>query len=717
MCTSWRTFHRSRGAGGCRLSSAKREKHRPAGNPANIAPVKTRARILAALLLAVPPLHLVAAQVDTAGTERIIVKWRASTDAPAVRQQRTRELAQRLGNPFTRGHNLGGNLSVLQLATRQRGLQLQQTLATLRADPSVELAQVDERLRATYLPSDPLFAFRTSYRGTLLDYQWYLKDAQPAAIRAETAWDITHAGDSPGTSPVVIAVLDTGIRPDHPDFDGKLLPGFDFISTAQISNDLDGWDPDPTDTGDFITAQDLQTEAFKGCGGGDDADQPTTSSWHGTRVAGLIGARTDNGIGSAGAAFNVRIVPVRVLGKCGGYLSDVLAGMYWAAGFYDEGSGHPIPAPILADPGALRGHRNMHPAQVINMSLGAPGACSEMYQTAVRDITAIGVLIVAAAGNDGGGVDKPANCQGVLAVAGLRHSGTKVGYSNLGGEVGIAAPAGNCLLVASPQDPNPPCVYALTTLTDSGLLEPNADTYSTPFLKPSFGTSFSAPLASATAGLMKAVNPALTPAQLILRIKASARAFPTTSDTTPLPPACVSPLLSSSQGAECICNTEVCGAGMLDAAGAVQLALRPAANARVKYSAGKVELDGSSSAAAVAEGRTIVSHAWTVQSVSDGASTPAITNSDQLVASIRPPRQGRVTLLLTVTDSAGDTDTTSVSVAGTGGGGGGGSTDAAWLALLLLLVARRAFPFPPLLLGFQHGSTAGLHPRAGRRHH
>jgi serine protease len=664
--------------------------------------VNQRAYFLAALLLAVMPQQLPAAAADSAGAERIIVKWRSSQEAPQVRQQRMRVLAQRLGNPFERGRNLGGDLSVLQLATRQGGRQLEQTLATLRADPTVELAEVDERMRVlAYTPSDPLFSFRLNYRGNSWDQQWYLKGTQPAAIRADVAWDITHGGGSAATSPVVIAVLDTGIRPDHPDLAGKLLPGFDFISTAEVANDPDGWDPDPTDTGDALTAQELQDTAFQGCGGGDNDDQPTNSSWHGTRVAGLIGASTDNGIGMAGAAFNVRIVPVRVLGKCGGFLSDVLAGMYWAAGFFDEDSGHPIPAPVLADPGALRGHPNLHPAQVINMSLGAQGACSEMYKVAVRDITAAGVLIVAAAGNDGGGVDKPANCSGVLAVAGLRHAGTKVGYSNLGSEVGIAAPAGNCFLVATAQDPNPPCVFALTTLTNLGTQEPTTDDYSTPLVRPSSGTSYSAPLAAATAGLMRSVNPALTPAMLITRIKASARAFPATSDTTPQPPACVSPLLASDQGTECICNTSVCGAGMLDAGAAVQQALRPAARARITRSGRMVTLDGSASAAALLDDRTLVSHAWTVESVSGGAESPTITDPDQAVASVPAPRQGRVTLRLTVTDNHGDSDTASVSLAGTGDSGGGGAADAPLLALILLLSAlgharRRARTHPQL---------------------
>jgi serine protease len=242
-------------------------------------------------------------------------------------------------------------------------------------------------------------------------------------------------------------------------------------------------------------------------------------------------------------------------------------------------------------------------------------------------------------------------------------------------------------------------VYALNTLTNLGTQQAAADDYSTPLVKPSYGTSFSAPLVAATAGLMKAVNPALTPAMLITRLQASARPFPVASDTTPQPPACVSPLLASQQGTECICNTTVCGAGMLDAARAVQQALRPVARARIKRTGNTVELDGSASAAAVIDGRTLVSHAWTVESVSGGAASPLITNADQPVASVPTFGPGRVTLLLTVTDSNGDSDTTSVSVAGVRGGGG--NFDAPWLALLLLLLgaqhARRRALFNPQL--------------------
>lgn len=512
--------------------------------------------MICALLWALAAVAAAADARDPA-TTRIIVKWRDTAATPAhVTPARLRAVSERSGRRLARGWNLGGSLSVVQLPEPLSGRDLDTALAQLRADPEIELAVADERVRAhAYAPNDPLYPSE----------QWYMQDFWPAAIRANEAWEITRGGSSPADSTVVVAVLDSGIRPDHPDLAGKLLPGWDFVSTAEVGNDGDGWDPDPTDPGDYITADDLKNPDFADnqCGGGPNFDQPLESSWHGTRVAGLIAAASDNGVGITGAGFHVKVLPVRVLGKCGGYISDVIAGMYWAAGLSP-------PPPVLQSP---LPPRNTRPARIINMSLGTDRPCtdeaSEMYRVAVRQVTASGALIVASAGNSGAAVGTPASCDGVLAVAGIRHVGTKVGYSNLGPQVSISAPAGNCINV----DDNDPCLYALNTLTNLGTTDPEAEGYSSRLVQPTIGTSFAAPLVAGTAALMLTVNPDLSPRQVIDLVRSSARPFPTVSDTQPQPPACQSPDVNPLQEFECFCSTLYCGAGMLDAGAAVAAAV------------------------------------------------------------------------------------------------------------------------------------------------
>ena len=169
----------------------------------------------------------------------------------------------------------------------------------------------------------------------------------------------------------MIADIDTGVRFDHPDLlraglGGRLLPGYDFVAEDQsptngaalntflIANDGDGWDPDPSDPGDWINSSDqANTTLFPAtdCAIAD-------SSWHGTRVVGILGALTNNGVGLAGMTWNPYLLPVRALGKCGGYDSDIIAGMHWAAGLSVTG----VPD-------------NPYPARIINLSLGGPGSC------------------------------------------------------------------------------------------------------------------------------------------------------------------------------------------------------------------------------------------------------------------------------------------------------------------------------------------------------
>ncbi len=626
-------------------------------------------------------------------TDRIIVKWRPTPAdlSGAMAESDVRRLEGSVGTKLNRLRSLGGGLHLLRLDTARSPAQLDALLGSLRRNPQVLLAEADRRVHAhAYTPNDPLFAG-----------QWYLQAQQVAAIRANTAWDLSKGGVSAATATVVVAVIDTGVRFEHPDLravanGGKLLPGYDFVSADKAgvyatANDGDGWDADASDPGDFLSAADLAGDTFSGkqCGSGSNQDQPTRSSWHGTRVAGLIAADTDNATGIAGAGFHLRILPARVLGKCGGYDSDVLAAMYWSAGLS-------IPLPLLS--GAPTANAN--PAQVINLSLGGAGSCNAAYSEAVRDITAHGVLIVASAGNDGGPVDSPANCPGVLAVGGLRHAGTKVGYSNLGPEVALGAPAGNCVLTGA----NDPCLFSLDTTTDSGTQGPVSSTY-TNSVNSNVGTSFSAPLAAATAGLMRALNPRLTPSQLIARLRSSAAAFPTTSDSTPAPPVCHTPAAKTDvQDAECLCTTAVCGAGLLNAGAALIEAQRPAAVAGVSGSVGTgrpLTLDGSGSGAA--QGRSIASYTWSVVSTAGGASTPAFSNPNVATTTVLSPTSGSYTLRLTVTDSAGTSDSAELSVtAATSGGtttstaappasgsGGGGALSLELLALAALVTQRR----------------------------
>ena len=243
---------------------------------------------------------------------------------------------------------------------------------------------------------------------------------------------------------------------------------------------------------------------------------------------------------------------MRVLGKCGGFDSDIIDAMRWAAGLSVAG----VPS-------------NPNPAQVINLSLGGDGLCTAAYQAVATEITARGVLIVASAGNDGGPVSAPANCVGVLGVAGLRHIGTKVGFSNLGPELSIGAPGGNCVNTG----PGQPCLFSIVAATNTGTTTPAAAAY-TDRLNFNVGTSFSAPQAAAAAALMRTINSRLAPSQVITLLKQTATAFPVNGSASI--PNCHVPVNADDlQTSECNCTTQTCGAGMLDSGAAVSAAQRP----------------------------------------------------------------------------------------------------------------------------------------------
>jgi serine protease len=349
---------------------------------------------------------------------------------------------------------------------------------------------------------------------------------------------------------------------------------------------------------------------------------------------------TDNGTGVAGVMWNGYILPVRVLGKCGGFNSDVLAGIRWAAGLSVPG----VPA-------------NPNPAQVINVSLGGQGVCDSASAEVIDEVTTGGVLVVVSAGNEGGPVDSPANCPGAMGIVGLRHAGTKVGFSSLGPQIALAAPGGNCVNTGAGQ----PCLFSIDTTSNTGLTTPGESSY-TNQTNTNVGTSFSSPIVSGIAGLMLAVNGNLKSSQLIKRMQDGAtKPFPTTSDTG-TPPVCHVPVSPADvQAAECSCTTSTCGAGMANANGAVNEALRPIAAilTPTSVSAGQnVTLRGNGSAAAC--NHTISTYAWSVVS-----GTAALTGANTDTAVLQAPATGSATIRLTVTDEVGKTDSADVVVSAT----------------------------------------------------
>jgi serine protease len=552
---------------------------------------------------------------------RFIVKLRAPAASFAQDSAaRLGALAARTGLTFKEARPLLGNLHVVALAAPA------DTLARLAADPEVEYAEPDQLRHVLSTPDDPLF-----------EQQWYLQNSEPAAIDALDAWTLTTG--NPG---LVIADLDTGVRFDHPDLRNasanRLLPGYDMIGpdpggdTFYVANNGHGRGPDASDPGDWISSSDLQNPLFSHC-------TVANSSWHGTRVSGILGAITNNATGIAGTTWSGWILPVRVLGKCGGYDSDILAGMAWAAGLAVNG----VPD-------------NPYPAQIINMSLGAVGACPQSYQEVVDQLLELGVLVVVSAGNEGGPVDSPANCSGVAGVVGLRHVGTKVGFSSLGPQIALGAPAGNCVNTGVGQ----PCLFSIETTTNSGATVPATNTYTTE-LNYNIGTSFSAPMVSAIAGLMLAVNGNLTSGQLIERLQAATTPYPVSTD--PSVPLCHVPADASDlQTAECSCTTSACGTGMANAHASVLQALRPVAAVVTPASvtpAHSLTLDASGSAAAC--GGSIVSYQWSVQSST--TTLPALQNANTAqVSVVAPVAPNSYVLLLTVTDDAARTDSTQVVV-------------------------------------------------------
>lgn len=382
------------------------------------------------------------------------------------------------------------SLPVQSAALYKASVSAAQTLELvrqLRGRADVAWAYPNYIWRAFAAPNDPAYAD-----------QWHYP-----AINLPQAWDIEKGT----TNPVRVAVVDTGILTQHPDFAGTLLPGYDFISNPQVAGDGDGRDNNPEDVGDEPGRQ---------------------SSYHGSHVGGTIAAATNNGRGVAGVSWGAKTLHVRVLGAGGGSMADIMLGTAWAAGLAVEG----VPT-------------NPNPAQVINMSLGGRGTCTEPVQEIFNAIFARGAVVVVAAGNDNQNAAEytPASCSGVITVGATDFQGHRAPYSNYGPRIDLMAPGGDNR--ADLNGDNYP----------DGVLSPVKNDQSGEFAYAFYqGTSMAAPHVAGVIALMKSRRPSLTSQEALSILKQTARKLTVTACT--------------GKGPAQTAND--CGAGLIDADAALR---------------------------------------------------------------------------------------------------------------------------------------------------
>lgn len=559
--------------------------------------------------------------------EQVAVKFDGTSNAETVIQT----FRSATGADLKMVRLMSGDAWVISLPdniSEQERARILDALRTIRGVDWVE-AETHHRtntLNGGWIPNDP----------NLASDQWNLHDpAIPGnakgAINAVNAWS-SSKGDG-----IVIAIVDNGVSTSHPDLQGKVLPGYSFITrTGRGTNTL------PPAVG----AQCANPAQQNGSG--------PTMVYHGTSMAGIATAATNNGIGIAGVAPNASILPVKVMDECQASSFDVADAIRWAAGSSVPG----VPA-------------NQNPARVISLSLGAAGVskCDAATQAAIADASARGAVVVVAAGNESGAVTTPATCNGAIAVAGLTYAGALGPYSNFGPAIAVAAPGGGGSITQA----DPVYGWSLGSIGATSYGNDGTPIYNSGGI----GTSNAVPQVAGVAALMLALRPTLTPAAVRQLLRKSARAF-------------VDPT----------CSTWICGTGMLDAFGAVTLtaqAVVPTASASAPKSVNTgttVALDGSQS------GSTNVSYAWSQ------LSGPKVTllNANAAVASFTPTVAGDYQFGLTVTDNAsGLSAATSVLLSATvpastnsgsnssGGGGGGGGAFSLFEAVLLLAGGLLAF--------------------------
>lgn len=462
--------------------------------------------------------------VNGSYTDQLIIQLRdepRSEKRQAMSAAKVSNLSKSAGMSLQAIRPAGTAAHVMKLPKSLPVTEVEKIASQLAKDSNIAFAVPDVRKFPRRTPVDTYYAD-----------QWYLYEAT-GGINASLAWDFTL-----GSASITVAVIDTGVVLTNSELTGRLLPGYDFISADPAGNcsvsscpyatagDGDGRDADPSDPGNFIPSNQQGVAPFENCPPNPGNPSIYDSGWHGTHIAGIIGANSNNGSGSTGVDWNTKILPVRALGKCGGYTSDIVDGMRWAAGL--TVSGVPV---------------NTNPAHVLNLSLGSVGACSNFEQQAIFEIlnnTSV-KAIVTSAGNSAldASLSAPGNCSGVINVGATNRSGGRASYSDFGSAVTISAPGG--VLTGLPGDTG---ADGILSLFNSGSTTPVADSYA--FFA---GTSSSTPQVSGAISMMLAVNPNLNANDIRNVLVSTARAFPLST-----------------------CNTSICGAGILDLSAAVRSA-------------------------------------------------------------------------------------------------------------------------------------------------